>query len=88
MNINKIKVRKDERGGGGGGHSHSHAHSHSHNDESEAHHKRTGLIGYVHIQYADGENSTIIKKRCEKIIFEQYKMDLFIQLENEAWGNL
>ncbi|ODV62009.1 metal cation transporter MSC2 ASCRUDRAFT_33594, partial [Ascoidea rubescens DSM 1968] len=42
------------------------------------------LIGYIHIQYPDGENSTIIRKRCEKLIFEKYKLKLFIQLENES----
>lgn len=80
LDIPEIKVWKDSSEG------EQHGHSHGHGEDEDA--GATKLIGYVHIQYADGENSTIIKKRCEKIIQEQYKLELFVQLENVSWGAL
>ena len=41
---------------------------------------KSSLIGYIHIQYADGENSTIIKKRAEKI-FQTAGIKAWIQVE-------
>lgn len=38
------------------------------------------LVGYIHIQYVEGENSTIIKKRVEKI-FENVGIKAWIQVE-------
>ena len=37
-------------------------------------------MGYIHIQYVDGENSTIIKKRVEKIC-ENIGIKAWIQTE-------
>ena len=70
-------------------HSHSHGHSHSHLEDHshEFHHdkpcdsqKNPTLVGYIHVQYVDGENSTIIKKRVEKI-FENVRIEAWVQVE-------
>ncbi|KAH3685322.1 hypothetical protein WICPIJ_003674 [Wickerhamomyces pijperi] len=69
-------------------HGHSHTeHSHSHSSplsepptSSEIQFK---MIGYIHIQHLDGENSTIIKKRVEKI-FENAKIKCSVQVEKES----
>lgn len=65
-------------------HSHSHFHSHNHNHKHEVYsnkNKKTPvLMGYIHIQYVDGENSTIIKKRVEKIC-ENIGIKAWIQVE-------
>ncbi|SCV04013.1 LANO_0G07624g1_1 [Lachancea nothofagi CBS 11611] len=69
--------------GGHGGHSHSHGHSHSlpNNEGSCETEKSKDLVGYIHIQYMDGENSTIIKKRVEKIL-EGVGIKAWIQVEH------
>lgn len=85
VDITKIKIWKDEKVGLSNSHGHSHSHGHS-NTTEVSNDGKTGLIGYVHIIFSDGENSTIIKKRCERIIADQYKLDLFVQLENELWA--
>ncbi|CDR46158.1 CYFA0S22e00694g1_1 [Cyberlindnera fabianii] len=69
-------------------HEHSHEHSHEHHDHSHGHthdcsSKKPDLVGYIHIQYIDGENSTIIKKRVQKI-FENNNTRAMIQVENES----
>lgn len=61
------------------GHEHSHAHSHNHNEMSKNLDK-CSLVGYIHIQYAEGENSTIIKKRVEKIL-ENEGIQAWVQVE-------
>lgn len=63
-------------------HEHSHEHSHdcSHNHPNEVTKKAHLLVGYIHVQYTDGENSTIIKKRVEKI-FETIGIKAWIQVE-------
>ncbi|KAL3234910.1 putative zinc transporter MSC2 [Nakaseomyces bracarensis] len=85
------------------GHNHEHNHeqedhhNHEHNHEQEDHHKhehdgdefraKNKLTGYIHIQYIDSENSTIIKKRVEKI-FENNGIQAWIQVEpqsSECW---
>ncbi|CCF56922.1 hypothetical protein KAFR_0B06250 [Kazachstania africana CBS 2517] len=77
-------------------HTHSHAHSHTHEEKGEEegechsdHHddhdtnkKTTVLMGYIHIQYHEGENSTIIKKRVEKI-FQNFNIQAWIQVESQ-----
>ncbi|CAI4058503.1 metal cation transporter MSC2 SKDI_04G4240 [Saccharomyces kudriavzevii IFO 1802] len=74
---------------GSSGHSHSHGHTHSHSeDHSHGHHceqpnqplENPTLVGYIHVQYAEGENSTIIKKRVEKI-FENVGIKAWVQVE-------
>ena len=73
-------------------HSHKHEHEHEHEYEHEHDHsyqehehehidgKKQILMGYIHIQYVEGENSTIIKKRVEKI-FENIGIKAWIQVE-------
>lgn len=65
-------------------HSHDHSHNKSHDDahshSSEPDKKKPQLVGYIHIQYSDGENSTIIKKRVEKI-FETVGINAWVQVE-------
>ncbi|SCU81707.1 LADA_0C00584g1_1 [Lachancea dasiensis] len=82
--------------GSHGGHTHAHSHSHSHsNAHSHSHEGATDdnnlpaatrasqkLVGYIHIQYMDGENSTIIKKRVEKIL-ESAGIQAWIQVEHK-----
>ncbi|CCH62609.1 hypothetical protein TBLA_0H03280 [Henningerozyma blattae CBS 6284] len=43
--------------------------------------KKYALVGYIHVQYAEGENSTIIKKRVEKI-FDSLNINSWIQVES------
>ncbi|CEP64598.1 metal cation transporter MSC2 LALA0_S12e02608g [Lachancea lanzarotensis] len=69
-----------------GGHSHSHSHSHSESSEKsgsdhgcESENLQT-LIGYIHVQYVDGENSAIIKKRVEKILSDA-SIKAWVQVE-------
>lgn len=62
---------------------HSHDHSHSHNEEELDAARTFKLIGYIHVQYIEGENSTIIKKRVQKI-FENNAIKAWIQVENES----
>ena len=76
----------------GAHHHHDHAHPHEHEHEHEHDHsyqehehehidgKKQILMGYIHIQYVEGENSTIIKKRVEKI-FENIGIKAWIQVE-------
>lgn len=88
VDVTNVKVWKDEVASSSGcnsGHSHSHNHSHDSLGSSEEEDGKTHLIGFVHLTYADGENSTILKKRCEKIILDLYGIDLFIQLDNDSW---
>lgn len=61
-------------------HSHSHKHNHKHEVYSNKNKKTPILTGYIHIQYVDGENSTIIKKRVEKIC-ENIGIKAWIQTE-------
>lgn len=63
-------------------HTHDHSHEHSHNDSNEITKKPPLLVGYIHVQYTDGENSTIIKKRVEKI-FESVGIKAWIQVESK-----
>ncbi|CAI4055683.1 hypothetical protein SUVC_02G3290 [Saccharomyces uvarum] len=74
---------------GSSGHSHSHGHTHSHEQGHghEQHHDHPNepqikptLVGYIHVQYAEGENSTIIKKRVEKI-FQNVGIKAWVQVE-------
>ncbi|KAH3664406.1 hypothetical protein WICMUC_005791 [Wickerhamomyces mucosus] len=62
---------------------HNHGHSHISHDDHYGDKIEFNLIGYIHIQYLDGENSTIIKKRVEKI-FENESIKVAIQVENES----
>ncbi|SCV04782.1 LAMI_0H19064g1_1 [Lachancea mirantina] len=65
-------------------HGHSHNHDHSHKGHTKDHHheeQEVKLIGYIHVQYLEGENSTIIKKRVEKI-FETLGIKAWIQVES------
>lgn len=64
-------------------HEHSHGHSHSHGDCNEEKEKKFKLIGYIHIQYIEGENSTIIKKRVQTL-FENNGIKAWIQVESEG----
>ncbi|EJS42361.1 msc2p [Saccharomyces arboricola H-6] len=77
---------------GGSGHSHSHGHTHSQVEDHghEHHHEQCSepssnptLVGYIHVQYAEGENSTIIKKRIEKI-FENVGVKAWVQVEPQT----
>lgn len=65
-------------------HGHEHEHDHEHSHEYETHQqkylKKQVLMGYIHIQYVEGENSTIIKKRVEKV-FENAGIKVWIQVE-------
>ena len=61
-------------------HSDSHSHSHMHETYSNKNKKTPVLMGYIHVQYADGENSTIVKKRVEKIC-ENVGIKAWIQVE-------
>lgn len=64
------------------GHSHAHArtdHCGEHHEHAEK--KAASLVGYIHVQFVEGENSTIIKKRVEKI-FESVGIDAWIQVES------
>jgi zinc transporter 5/7 len=72
-------------------HTHECEHSHSHelthelehsHTESECKGKTFSMVGFIHIQYLNGENSTIIKKRVQKI-FENNNINAVIQVENE-----
>ena len=72
---------------GSSGHSHAHTHSHAEDHSHEHHHdqkngsqEHPSLVGYIHVQYVDGENSTIIKKRVEKI-FENVSIKAWVQVE-------
>lgn len=71
-------------------HDHDHNHEHKHHDivtSDEDESSRCNLTGYIHIQYIDSENSTIIKKRVEKI-FENNNIRAWIQVEpqnSECW---
>ncbi|CCE65457.1 hypothetical protein TPHA_0L01000 [Tetrapisispora phaffii CBS 4417] len=82
----------------GHSHSHDHSHNHedidsnnySHNhkhdyltNSEKTEEKPITLVGYIHIQYVEGENSTIIKKRVEKI-FETFQIKAWIQVESTA----
>lgn len=68
---------------------HSHESSHSHTESPvEAKSKsnssaKPSLVGYIHVQYIDGENSTIIKKRVERI-FERANIKVWIQVEAQS----
>lgn len=62
------------------GHTHADSHDHSHASTHEHSANAPSLVGYIHIQYNDGENSTIIKKRAEKI-FESVGIKAWIQAE-------
>ncbi|CDO96315.1 unnamed protein product [Kluyveromyces dobzhanskii CBS 2104] len=76
-------------------HSHSHAekdthtHSHSHTEHAEeiealsSSTSKPTLVGYIHVQYVDGENSSIIKKRVEKI-FDKANIKVWIQVEAQS----
>ncbi|AMD21105.1 HEL176Cp [Eremothecium sinecaudum] len=69
-------------------HSHNHNNSHSCTEKGTVSSSKTSaarkLIGYIHIQHTDGENSTIIKKRVEKI-FDNLGITAWIQVEpNES----
>ena len=78
------------------GHSHEHSNDHGHEQPTcvEQHHSNetpisasAKLCGYIHVQYREGENSVIIKKRCEKI-FQDNQIDAYIQIESqysECW---
>lgn len=85
------------------GHSHAHSHkhsepesysqtsTHSHSHENLAGSKesesKSKLIGFIHIQVIDGENSTIVKKRVEKI-FHDAGIKAWIQVEptdSQCW---
>ncbi|KAG0670653.1 putative zinc transporter msc2 [Maudiozyma exigua] len=70
-------------------HEHEHSHEHEHKHEHNHNHKHNemskdldtcSLVGYIHIQYAEGENSTIIKKRVEKIL-ENEGIQAWVQVE-------
>lgn len=66
-------------------HSDSHSHKHSNSDCSlsvpqKIPPKKHVLVGYIHVQYAEGENSTIIKKRVEKV-FSDAGIKAWIQVE-------
>lgn len=66
-----------------GGHSHGHSHSHSHDhcgEKEKEENDQKQLVGYIHIQYLEGENSTIVKKRVEKI-FDSVGIKAWIQVE-------
>ena len=74
-------------------HEHEHQHEDKHVHEVHKEHDETSdtsnekLTGYIHVQYIDGENSTIIKKRVEKI-FENNAIRAWIQVEpqsSECW---
>lgn len=74
-------------------HEHEHQHEDKHVHEVHKEHDETSdtsnekLTGYIHVQYIDGENSTIIKKRVEKI-FEDNAIRAWIQVEpqsSECW---
>jgi zinc transporter 5/7 len=71
------------------GHPQEHLHSHDHKRTDEPHshddncNDKYTLVGYIHIQYLDGENSTIIKKRVQKI-FENSNIHATIQVESES----
>ncbi|SMN20885.1 similar to Saccharomyces cerevisiae YDR205W MSC2 Member of the cation diffusion facilitator family, localizes to the endoplasmic reticulum and nucleus [Maudiozyma saulgeensis] len=69
------------------GHDHAHEHAHGHDSQSSHNHHHMSknldkctLVGYIHIQYAEGENSTIIKKRVEKIL-ENEGIQAWVQVE-------
>lgn len=64
-------------------HNHSHDHSHSHDHCDDEKEKKFKLIGYIHIQYIDGENSTIIKKRVQTLL-ENNGIKAWIQVESEG----
>lgn len=88
------------RNSGGRSHSHTHGHSHSHiHDHSHDHEEKLEgarlrnkknnslLVGYIHIQYNEGENSAIIKKRVEKILTD-FGIRAWIQVEpqnSQCW---
>ena len=72
---------------------HSTEHSHEHVDENSHRHSEShghvamsknvdncSLVGYIHVQYNEGENSTIIKKRVEKIL-EDVGIHAWVQVE-------
>lgn len=62
---------------------HDHTHEHGHDDHSEPESDvKFKLIGYIHVQYIEGENSTIIKKRVQTIL-ENNGVKAWIQVENE-----
>ena len=62
-------------------HNHEHTHAHSHNNNKMSKNlDKCSLVGYIHIQYAEGENSTIIKKRVEKIL-ENEGIQAWVQVE-------
>ncbi|CCK68129.1 metal cation transporter MSC2 KNAG_0A04570 [Huiozyma naganishii CBS 8797] len=73
-----------------GKHEHEHEHGHEHSHQQEEHHDHDDacmdspekkLIGYIHVQYVEGENSTILKKRVEKIL-ERAGIKAWIQVES------
>lgn len=60
-----------------------HEHDHSHKDGiCEGEEQNFDMVGFIHIQYLEGENSTIIKKRVQKI-FENNDIKAIIQVESE-----
>lgn len=68
----------------GNEHEHENEHEHGHVTNSEyerTRKKKITLMGYIHIQYVEGENSTIIKKRVEKI-FESFGIKAWVQVES------
>lgn len=70
------------------GHSHSHSHDTGHLHRNSSADEDTtkecpNLVGYIHVQYMDGENSTIIKKRVQRI-FENSNVHAVIQVESES----
>lgn len=87
----------DQDHGHSNSHSHSHSNSHSHGhshstgmtpptsscDGLEDIEQKFKMIGFIHIQHLEGENSTIIKKRVEKV-FENAKIKCLVQVENES----
>ena len=73
----------------------NHIHGHSHQHDSNTDHTHLGkhqhavmsknidncsMVGYIHVQYNEGENSTIIKKRVEKIL-EDVGIHAWVQVE-------
>ncbi|CAB4255007.1 similar to Saccharomyces cerevisiae YDR205W MSC2 Member of the cation diffusion facilitator family, localizes to the endoplasmic reticulum and nucleus [Maudiozyma barnettii] len=71
-------------------HDHDHGHEHSHNSQNGHNHHHMSknldkctLVGYIHIQYAEGENSTIIKKRVERIL-ENEGIQAWVQVEPQS----
>jgi len=64
-------------------HSHEHSNGHAYGHFEPESQIKFKLIGYIHVQYIEGENSTIIKKRVQKV-FENNGIRAWIQVENES----